>query len=115
MDLAITDRVDARDRHVLSLTGSLDLSSRALLRQAAAAALSVPETSALVLNLAAVSFLDSVGIGAVIELAGDAQEAGLAFALQDPSDRVRRVLTMTGLLDAWPIEDTTGQSPAQQQ
>jgi anti-anti-sigma factor len=115
MDLAIAERVDSRHRHVLSLTGSLDLSSRQVLHSSAAAALSAPETSELVLNLAGVNFLDSIGIGALVELARDAEEAGVAFALQDPSDRALRVLTISGLLDTWPIENTTGQGSAKDQ
>jgi hypothetical protein len=41
----------------------------------------------------------------LVEVAGDAHDAGAPFALRDPSDRVMRVLTIAGLTDAWPIEN----------
>jgi anti-anti-sigma factor len=107
VELSIADATDSQERHVLTLTGSLDLTSRDLLLQAAAVAMAAPGSTGLVLNLAAVNFLDSAGIGALVGLAGDAEDAGVAFALQDPSERVVRVLTISGLFDAWPLEHAT--------
>jgi anti-sigma B factor antagonist len=113
VELSIADRTDSRQRHVLALTGSLDLASRDVLYQAGVAALSTPDVPGLVVDLAGVTFLDSSGIGALVELAGDAQDAGVGFALHNPSERVRRVLTISGLLDAWPIEKATERGPAE--
>ncbi len=104
MELSIIDTVDAQQRQVLQLVGSLDLASRDQLLQAAGAALSAPLLAGLVLNLAGVTFLDSSGIGAVVQIAGDAEDAGVAFGLQALSDRVTHVLETAGMLDAWPVE-----------
>jgi anti-anti-sigma factor len=54
----------------------------------------------------AVDFMDSVGIGAVIELAKKAGSLGGTFALVEPSPPVQRVLAVTGLSDAWPATET---------
>ena len=105
MELAIAVAVDAGNRSVLSLIGSLDLATRDLLTEKAAAALSARENQGLVLDLSEVTFFDSSGLGALVEVAGDAHDAGAPFALRDPSDRVMRVLTIAGLTDAWPIEN----------
>jgi anti-anti-sigma factor len=108
MELAITVVVEAGNRSVLSLNGSLDLATRDLLKEHAAAALSAQQE--LVLDLSEVTFFDSSGLGALVEVAGDAQDAGAPFALRNPSDRVMRVLTIAGLTDAWPIENPSDSS-----
>jgi anti-anti-sigma factor len=59
----------------------------------------------LVLDLAAVTFIDSTGLGAIVQIAGDAADADLGFVLARPSDRVTRILTASGMRDIWPIED----------
>jgi anti-sigma B factor antagonist len=109
VELSISSDVDSLRRRVVSLTGSLDLASRDQLRQVAADALATVDVPALVLNLAGVGFVDSAGIGAVIEVARDAEDAAVPFILQDPSERVMRVLTISGLLDAWPVENSASQ------
>ena len=106
MDLSISEETDDAHRRVLRLVGALDLASRDLLLDAAAKALAASRpTTGLVLDLAGVSFFDSSGVGAVVQVARDAEDADAAFALQAPSQRVTRVLEVSGLLDAWPIED----------
>jgi anti-sigma B factor antagonist len=108
VDLSITAERDAEGRQVLRLAGALDLSSRDRLLDTAATVLAEGKPSGLVLDLGRVNFFDSSGIGAVVQLAGDAEDAGIGFALQRPHDRVLQVLEIAGLLDAWPIEDGPG-------
>jgi anti-anti-sigma factor len=104
VELSVTESHDPDGRHVLSLTGAVDFTSRDLLLQAAADALAGPNLPGLVLNLAGVNFFDSSAIGAIVQIAGDAADAGTPFALRTPSPRVTRVLAIAGLLDAWPVE-----------
>src|SRR5664279_3152063 len=104
MELTIATAVTGAGRHTISLGGAIDLQSRADLVAAGHAALAAASCSAVVLNLAAVTFIDSTGIGAIVELARDAAETGVGVALQDPSARVMRILQLTGLQDAWTIE-----------
>jgi len=107
VDLSISNEIDHTRRSVLRLAGALDLASRDLLLAAAAKALVAPDATGLVLNLAGVSFFDSSGIGAVVQIARNAEDANTPFALQAPSQRVSQVLEISGLLDAWPIEDSS--------
>lgn len=80
--------------------GSIDLVSR---KQFVDTGLEVlREHGSLTVNMKAVDFMDSVGIGAVIELANAAASQGGSFAVVDPSTPVQRVLAVTGLADAWP-------------
>ncbi len=105
MELTIDEGTDASGARVLTLRGALDLASRELLAEAGRLALGDPEVSGLVLDLSGVGFVDSTGLGAIIELAGDAEDASRAFSLRSPSERVTKVLTVCGMADAWPITD----------
>ncbi len=104
MELTILVDVDASNDYVVTLSGSLDLQSRAELEERAKAAFGPELARSIVLDLAGVTFIDSTGIGAVVALAGDASEAGIRFALRNPSARVARILEITGLRDTWDIE-----------
>ena len=80
--------------------GSIDLVTRQQLIDAGLEVLG--EHGALTLNMKAVDFMDSVGIGAVIELGKKAASLGGSFAVVEPSPPVQRVLAVTGLSNAWP-------------
>jgi anti-sigma B factor antagonist len=104
MEIAITTSVDAETRAVVTVAGSLDLQTRDALREAGQAALADASAGALVLDLAGVTFIDSTGIGAIVGLAGDAADIGRAFSLRNPSPRVTRILTVTGLINEWSVD-----------
>jgi anti-sigma B factor antagonist len=104
MELTVIDHNSA-NRHELVVSGSLDLVSRTTLIDAGKQAVNADGSLALILNLEHVDFIDSTGLGAIVELAADATDAAIEFAIKSPSARVRRILQVTGLLDAWPIED----------
>ncbi|HZY77791.1 MAG TPA: STAS domain-containing protein [Jatrophihabitantaceae bacterium] len=105
MELSITAEPDATGRHVLGLDGALDLASCGALLERAGAALGTPHLPGLVLDLSGITFIDSSGIGAIVQIAGDAEDASIPFAIRRPSERVVRVLTLSGLIDAWPVEN----------
>lgn len=102
MDVEITEAPDAGDgRVVLLVTGSLDLDSRGKLLDAGHAAVRRDGCNGLVLDLSGVSFVDSTGIGAFVELASEAEDNGSTFEIRNPSPRVGRLLEVTGLADTW--------------
>jgi len=84
----------------LTPEGSIDLVSRQQLVDAGLEVLR--EHRSLTLNMKAVDFMDSVGIGALVELAKRAAALGGSFAVIEPSTPVQRLLAVTGLADAWP-------------
>jgi len=90
----------------LTPQGSIDLVSRQQLVDAGLEVLR--EHRSLTLNMKAVDFMDSVGIGALVELAKRAASLGGSFAVVEPSTPVQRLLAVTGLADAWPTETPTG-------
>lgn len=100
VDLSITAEPAANGRTRLRLSGSVDLVSRdTLLDHGRKALLDTP--GGLLLNLSEVRFMDSAGIGTLISLSREAEDGGAGFAIEEPSQRVQRLLTLTGLHDAW--------------
>jgi anti-sigma B factor antagonist len=104
MDIAIESGTDAAGRMVLIVAGAIDLQTREQLLQAGRDALA-GGPAVLVLDLDDVTFIDSTGIGALIELGHDAtDDDGGGLVIRNPSHRVIRILEMTGLADAWEVE-----------
>jgi anti-anti-sigma factor len=104
VDLSVETSIVADKRRVLTISGSLDLASRELVLDAAADALSDPTCAGLVIDMSDVGFLDSSGIGVLVALAGEAEDSDRTFSLRRPSERVRRILELSGLRDTWPTE-----------
>jgi anti-sigma B factor antagonist len=82
---------------LLEASGELDLSSAHLLHEAGSKAVSDPRCRHLVVDLAAVAFMDSTGLGALIAIRNIALTRHLSFALLNPSRSVAKVLRLTGL------------------
>jgi anti-anti-sigma factor len=103
MDLTVTENAAADGARILALNGSVDLASKPVLIEAGRRALLEDGVPKLTVDLAEVNFIDSSGLGALIELAGLAADRGCAFALGNPSRRVQRVLDLTGLDNTWVV------------
>lgn len=99
------------DRAVLSLAGELDLATVPSLRDAALEALSVVGCTALVLELAGLTFLDSTGLGCWIELRNRAEEAGQAFVLEAVPPTARRTVTIAGLAPLFGLDRLPADPP----
>jgi anti-sigma B factor antagonist len=56
-------------------------------------------------DLAGASFIDSTGLGALIDGYRAAGEAGARFLVVNPTQRFRRVLTVTGLNELFGLND----------
>ena len=100
VDLTITTEPAENGRTRIRLSGSVDLVSRDTLLEYGRKAL-LEGNSGLLLNLSEISFMDSAGIGTLITLSREAEDSGAGFAIEEPSHRVQRLLTITGLNDAW--------------
>lgn len=86
---------------LLTLVGSVDLVSKDELISTGQRALEGGGCTQLTLDLAGVTFMDSSGLGALITLDNDAETRQTAFAVRNPSARVERLLTLTGLADRY--------------
>ncbi|SFC68575.1 STAS domain-containing protein [Nocardioides terrae] len=100
MELTIT-----RTGTTLKLVGSIDLVSRQSLVDAGREVLDGGDS--ITLDLSGVEFIDSVGIGAIVELSKASEALARPFVVAELSPRARRVLEVTGLSDAWVSPDRT--------
>ena len=104
MDLELAPETTASGGVVLTMAGALDLESRGRLLSESFQQLSAGPTR-FELDMAGVDFIDSTGIGAIVEVAQRAEELGIEFAIRRPSPRVVRILKVTGLSDQWRLTD----------
>jgi anti-sigma B factor antagonist len=63
----------------------------------------------LVVNLSAITFIDSAGLGVLVGAMKRLRAGGGSFALADPSRGVRRVLEITGLTSMVEIRNDHGE------
>jgi len=92
-----------RGLQVVVVSGEVDLAARGELVQSAKAVMAAGTT--LVLDMRHVTFLDSAGLNGLLEIRSAASALGAAMVLRQPSERVLYLLSITGLLDAFPLED----------
>lgn len=96
--------LDPTQRRELILGGEIDLHTAPDLERDGHAALAEPEVHALAVDLSAVTFIDSTGIGALVRLRLAAEGVGKQLLLVRPSSQVQRVLQVCALHDVFRIE-----------
>jgi anti-anti-sigma factor len=88
---------------VVVVAGEIDLSTVSKLRQTLAHVIAAPRQE-VVVDLAAVEFIDASGVGVLVGAAGEAGRAGVKFRLRAPSPSVERVLDLAHLDGALEVE-----------
>jgi anti-anti-sigma factor len=86
------------DRAVLSIAGDVDLATAPIVLNKIESLFREP-IAALALDLAAVTFLDSSGIAALLKAHTLAVEHGVPIAFASVSPEVRRIVRSTGVAD----------------
>jgi anti-sigma B factor antagonist len=84
---------------VVRLIGDLDMASAPNVLTLATAALDRPGIAALLLDMAGVEFMDSSGIGAMVQTYNLCADHAVDLQLHGVTPRVRSVLDITGLTD----------------
>jgi len=97
MEQATFCRADAPDGPRLLVAGEIDLAVAGSFASAVNE-LITSATSAATIDLTAVGFFNSTGIGVLCDAAEQARQRGVALVVE-PSDHVRRTLEITGLTD----------------
>jgi anti-anti-sigma factor len=93
------ERHPATDRELrLTVAGEIDMASAEQLDAAIRDSIEDGQTDTLILDLDKVGFLDSAGINVLLHGHQAATQAGISFRVTNPSDIVRRVLEITGVL-----------------
>jgi anti-sigma B factor antagonist len=88
----------------LTVSGEVDVSNAAELREALEAQLA-DGVSAVVVDIAEVSYIDSTGIGVLVACAHEAQEAGATLAVRRPQRNVARVFALLDVAERLGVED----------
>jgi len=88
----------------LDVAGELDLATAPALREAVAGLLAAGEALTLVLELSGVSFLDSSGLGALLQARAEVLAAGGRLSLAGVQPGPRRVIAIAGLAGTFGIE-----------
>jgi anti-sigma B factor antagonist len=107
----LTVATTARDGAlVVKATGEVDVHSAGLLRTAITEAeSSAADGQALVVDLAGVPFMDSTGLGVLVGALARAREADRRLVLAGPTERIVRLLRLTGLDTQFEtVNDVTG-------
>ena len=87
--------------NVVRFAGDLDFSNAADLEAQGTRALSQAPDRPLIVDLGEVRFIDSAGLGALIELKRRAGDLGTSMSLADVTEPARKVIAVTGLLDVF--------------
>jgi anti-anti-sigma factor len=106
----VVHRVDDGTAHV-TVTGELtDTARRPLVRVLTDLLLGQPAPNRVVLDLSAVTFMNSAGMAVLVQLQKLAAPRGIEVALVRPAHVVVRPLQLSGLWHRFPIEDAAAES-----
>jgi anti-sigma B factor antagonist len=95
----MTTRRQSDGAIVVDVRGTLDAATVDALRQALLSTLHAEHPVTMIVDLTFVTFMDSMGIGALVTGYHAAREVGTRFLLRNPSDFVHRQLRVTGLAE----------------
>lgn len=97
-------RRDEDDAVVIAVQGDLDIATADQLFRKGQHLLAERPSRTLILDLADLQFLDSSGIGTLVELRNVAAENSSRLQLRHPTDRTRRLLEITALNAVFDIQ-----------
>jgi anti-sigma B factor antagonist len=98
---AVAVDVDPDSTLVVTLRGEIDFTNSASVAETIRAAVLQQRPTLVRVGLADVTFLDSSGIGALVQAMRAAVEVRAAYRVERPIPEVRAQLGMTGLLEAF--------------
>jgi anti-sigma B factor antagonist len=102
--------VVGHDGHaVVALCGELGLADAPALASHLIAAVAACGPS-IIVDLAGLDFIDSCGIGVLVRVLKWTRESGGGMSLAAPQQRVRRVLSVTGLIDVFSVHPSVEQA-----
>lgn len=102
------DFTDEGDRSVLMLTGELDIDSVGKLREQAQDRLAAGRYRALTLDLAGLTFIDSSGLGLLLEIRRLALGSNVEFTMVNVPAGPARVIAIAGLTETFGLPSTDG-------
>ena len=94
------DVTDHRRERVITVSGELDIAHAPQLASLARVAMTSPSWDILIIDLTNVPFVDSTGLGALLDLHTAVTHAGRMVRLRGVQKPVRKVIEITGLTQA---------------
>jgi anti-sigma B factor antagonist len=105
-EAVMTTRRQADGAIVVDVRGTLDAATAEALRAALLDTLHSQRPASMIVDLTYVTFMDSMGIGALVTGHNVAREIGTRFVLRNPSEFVHRQLRITGLTEMFGLPAT---------
>jgi anti-anti-sigma factor len=99
---------------VVDVRGTLDAATVDALRAALLSTLQTQRPDVMIVDLTFVTFMDSMGIGALVTGYNAAREVGSRFVLRNPSEFVHRQLRVTGLAEMFGLSGAAGSPQSHQ-
>ena len=99
----------------VTVHGEVDFSNADELAQRLRTAVADWSPTTVRVDLAQASFIDSTGLGALIEGYQAADEAGVRYIVVNPTDGFRRVLTVTGLTEFFGLAESDADAETQEE
>jgi len=106
-EAVMTTRRQADGAIVVDVRGSLDAATVDHLRQTLVGTLHAERPVLMIVDLTFVTFMDSLGVGALVSGFNAARETGTRFVLRNPSEFVHRQLRITGLAEMFGLPSAT--------
>ena len=104
MELDLGTREEA-GHTVLEVAGEVDVHTAPVLRRQALELVTAGRRR-MVVDLGRVDFLDSSGLGVLVEIQSRLREAGGTLTLARPPDRIRKLFVLTGLDQVFSVHGT---------
>jgi anti-sigma B factor antagonist len=111
VDVSVT-RSSNGDVPVVAVSGEVDVYSAPALKESLTGLLE-SGVSSVVVDLTAVAFLDSTGLGALVEARAATSEAGGSLPLVCNQQRILKLFTITGLDGVFAIHPTVDEAVTQ--
>ncbi len=105
-EAVMTTRRQADGAIVVDVRGTLDAATVDALRETLVSTLGSQRPTSMIVDLTFVTFMDSMGIGALVAGYNAAREIGTRFLLRNPSEFVHRQLRVTGLAEMFGLPAT---------
>jgi anti-sigma B factor antagonist len=97
---------------ILDVSGNIDMSNSPEVRKALLREIREKGVTRVVLNLTAVSYIDSSGVASLVEGLKASRDSGLRFILYGLNDSAREVLKISRLLKLFEVYDDEVQAMA---
>jgi anti-sigma B factor antagonist len=112
-EAVMTTRRQADGAIVIDVRGTLDAATVDALRTSLIGTLHAERPILMIVDLTYVTFMDSMGVGALVTGYNTAREIGSRFVLRNPSEFVHRQLRITGLADMFGLPPSPSESSPQ--